>query len=134
MTVTAKNDRELTLYYDSQSELGKKCRVVAESSGAQVLTVDLSRTKLTGTEWAELAGMLEVGIIDLIDQEHPIFKELYGDEKVDVDENDALKILENNPETLVFPIAIRGNRAIQAKNASAVSKLADPDSSGVAQP
>lgn len=134
MGALARSDREIILFYDSQSELGKKCRAQAESSGLSVKIVDLLNEKVTGTEWLEIAELLGKNVQDLIDQEHPIFKELYGDEKVEVDENGAIAILEKHPETLVFPIAIRGNRAIQAKGSTSISKLMDPDGGNIRQP
>ena len=54
MSVLAKNHRQLTVYYDSKSELGKKVRAHAESSKLKVLPVDLLQSNLTGTEWADI--------------------------------------------------------------------------------
>ena len=127
MSVLAKNHRQLTVYYDSKSELGKKVRAHAESSKLKVLPVDLLQSNLTGTEWAEVAELLGVTVDQLIDQDHPIFKEIYGEKHVELDENDAIKVLEKNPETLVFPIGIRGNRAIQVKQSNDLKSLFDSD-------
>lgn len=134
MSAIPENDRQITIYYDSKSSLGRKCYAAAESSGARVKSIDLTTTKVTGTDWVELADMLNVKVLDLIDQGHPIFIDLYGEDKVDLDTNDAIKILEKHPETLVFPIVIRGNRAIQAKNSGELHKLVDPDSGSIPQP
>jgi len=130
----AKNHRQLTVYYDSKSELGKKIRVRAEASDLKVLPIDLLQTNLTGTEWAEVAEMLGVTVDKLIDQDHPIFKELYGKDHVDLDENDSIKILEKNPETLVFPIGVRGERAVQVKQLSDLNPLFDSDTGEIPQP
>lgn len=134
MTVLAKNHRQLTVYYDSKSELGKKVRAHAESANLQVLTIDLLENNLTGTEWTEIAEMLGVTVDQLIDQDHPIFKELYGNDKVDLDENSAIKILEKNPETLVFPIGVRGNKAKQVKHSNGLKDLFDTDTGEIPQP
>ena len=134
MSVLAKNHRQLTVYYDSKSELGKKIRVRAEASDLKVLPIDLLQTNLTGTEWAEVAEMLGVTVDKLIDQDHPIFKELYGKDHVDLDENDSIKILEKNPETLVFPIGVRGERAVQVKQLSDLNPLFDSDTGEIPQP
>lgn len=133
MSPKAENNRQINLYYNSNSSLGRKCYALAESSGAKVLGIDLTNTKVTGTDWAEIADMLEVKVLDLIDQEHPIFRELYG-EKVDLNSTDAMKILEKNPETLIFPIAIRGGQAIQAKGVNDLNVLIRPDTGGIPQP
>ena len=134
MSVLAKNQRQLTVYYDSKSELGKKVRAHAESSKLKVLPVDLLQSNLTGTEWAEVAELLGVTVDQLIDQDHPIFKEIYGEKHVELDENDAIKLLEKNPETLVFPIGIRGNRAIQVKQSNDLKSLFDTDTGEIPQP
>ena len=134
MSVLAKNQRQLTVYYDSKSELGKKVRAHAESSKLKVLPVDLLQSNLTGTEWAEVAELLGVTVDQLIDQDHPIFKEIYGEKHVELDENDAIKVLEKNPETLVFPIGIRGNRAIQVKQSNDLKSLFDTDTGDIPQP
>jgi arsenate reductase-like glutaredoxin family protein len=134
MSVLAKNQRQLTVYYDSKSELGKKVRAHAESSKLKVLPVDLLQSNLTGTEWAEVAELLGVTVDQLIDQDHPIFKEIYGEKHVELDENDAIKVLEKNPETLVFPIGIRGNRAIQVKQSNDLKSLFDSDTGEIPQP
>jgi hypothetical protein len=78
--------------------------------------------------------MLNVTVDKLIDQDHPIFKEIYGDEKVDLDETDAMKVLAKHPETLVFPIGIRGNRAVRVKLLSDLNELLDADTGEIPQP
>ena len=134
MSTIAKSDRQLIVYYDSKSELGKKVRAHAESSDLKVLPVDLLESNLTGTEWAEIAEMLGVTVDKLIDQDHPIFKELYGDDHVELDETDAMKVLANNPQTLVFPIGVRGNKAVQVKQSNDLKKLFDTDTGESPQP
>lgn len=134
MSILAKDQRQLTVFYDSKSELGKKIRVRAEASDLKVLPIDLLQTNLTGTEWAEVAEMLGVTVDQLIDQDHPIFKELYGKDHVDLDENDSIKVLEKNPETLVFPIGVRGQRAVQVKQLSDLNPLFDADTGEIPQP
>lgn len=134
MTVLAKNDRQLIVYYDSKSDLGRKVRAHAESSNLKVLPIDLLESNLTGTEWAEIAEMLGVTVDQLIDQDHPIFKEMYGDDQVELDENDAMKILAKHPETLVFPIGIRGERAVQVKQSNDLKALFDTDTGEIPQP
>ncbi|MGO2358287.1 arsenate reductase family protein [Mesonia sp.] len=123
MSVLAKSERQLLIIFHPDSELGKQCRAQAEAMDAKVLAINLKETKITGTEWAEIAKMLGKSVFDLIQQDHPAFKELYGDDKVSLEDHDAMKVLENNPETLVFPIAIRGEKALQANKTADLSKL-----------
>ena len=127
MSILAKSERQLLVLFHSDSELGKQCRAQAEASDAKALTIDLKETKITGTEWAEIAEMLGKNVLDLIQQDHPTFKNKYGDTKVSLEDHDAMKVLENHPETLVYPIAIRGEKALQASKTADISKLFKPD-------
>lgn len=127
MGVLAKSERQLLVIFHSDSELGKQCKATAQASNADTLTIDLKKTKITGTEWAEIAKMLGKDVFDLIQQDHPDFKEKYGTEKVSLDEHDAIRVLENNPQVLYFPIAIRGEKALQASKTADITKLFNPD-------
>lgn len=134
MTILAKNERQLILYYDGTSELGKKVRAHAEASGAQLLPIDITETKVAATEWTEVAELLNCKVSELIATDHPVFKQTYGEDNVNLDADDALKILEKNPETLVYPIAVRGQRAIRAKQSTDLRKLINPDTGDIPQP
>lgn len=127
MGVIAKNDRQITLYYNSQTTLGKQTFAYVEPSRKKILAVDISRTKVTGTQWAEIAEGLNVEISNLINQEHPDFVKLYGSEPLDMERHDWLKLLQNHPEVLACPVVIDGNRFIQINNPSDFAKFLDTD-------
>ena len=127
MGVIAKNERQITIYSHPEHHLTTKCIAVAKSSKAEVQVVDLKTTKLTGTVWTELAKMLDVKVEDLISKNHPVFLEKF-DEGAVLGEEDAIKLLQHEPNILAYPIGIRGERAIQAKNSSDMMKLQKPDS------
>lgn len=133
MSLLSKNSRQTTLYYNSESNLGRKVYAAAKATDAQLFARDLSQTKISGMEWAKVIGLLQMKVMDLIDQEHPVFRGVYGDKKVDLEERDALLILENHPEVLVFPIAIRGEKAILVKQTNDMHKLVNPDTGGIPQ-
>ncbi|MGM0636418.1 MAG: arsenate reductase family protein [Bacteroidota bacterium] len=127
MGVIARNKHQITLYFHPDSQLGTKSLAVAKSSNAKVHTVDLSKTKLTGTEWAELADLLNKNIQELIEKEHPAYTDKY-EKNVDLDKDSAIKILQNSPEVMSFPIAVRGEKAVQATNSTSLLSLQDSDS------
>lgn len=122
--------RQITLYYDSKSELGRKTYAAAQATKLDLMTVNIAETKVSGTEWMKLAEALDKPVLALIDQTHTVFKSIYGDEEVDLNSEDAVKIIEKHPETLIFPIAIRGDRCIQIKEPGHISYLFDTDSQG----
>ncbi len=68
MGVIATNNRELNLYYNADSSIGMQTLAFVQASKKKVLAVDLSKTKVTGTQWAELADLLGIPIKDLINQ------------------------------------------------------------------
>lgn len=134
MGLLATSDREITLFYDSREELGKKCKAVLAAAGENTSAFDLSRNNISSTEWTEIAGLLDKNINDLIAKDHPKFTEKFGKDHVELEEHDAIKVLENNPEVLVFPIAIRGKRALQIKSTQELGKLMDTDTGEIPQP
>jgi len=127
MGVIAKNERLITLYTYPNHHLSSKCIAIAKASGAEINIIDIEKNKITGTIWSELASMLGLKIADLIAKNHPTFLEKYPKEN-SLEENDTIKLLQNSPQVLAYPIAVRGNRAVQAKNSTDILKLHKPDS------
>ncbi|SDM19878.1 arsenate reductase family protein [Kriegella aquimaris] len=134
MGVIAKNKNKITLYYSSENSIGKQTYAYVTPSEQRILAIDVSKTKVTGTQWAEIASNLDIPIGELIDQEHTDFIEEYGDEKVDLDEHDWLRILEKKPSVLAYPIVIKGNVFLPIKNPSDYVKFIENDSAGIDKP
>ncbi len=131
MGVIAKNDNQITLFYDSETSLGKQTYAYVESAEKDILAVDISKTKVTGTQWAELADNLNVPIRELVDQDHPNFVKAYGKDKVDLDENGWFKVLENTPSILSCAIVVDGEKTIPIKSPSDFVKYIEDDSAGL---
>lgn len=128
MGVIARNNRQITLFCHPTHQLTTKCIAVAKASKAEdVQIIDIDKQKVTGTEWAELADLLNVSINQLIAKEHPNYLEIYKKE-TDLSDEDAIKLLQHHPEILAYPIAIRGDKAVQAKNSTDILKLHESDS------
>ena len=127
MGVLSENERQLNFYYYPEHKISKKALAYAESSDAKLNAIDIKKTKVTGTQWVELAEMLGVKVTDFLEKDHPAFKEKF-DKATEVGTEDAVKILQNNPELLVFPIATRGKKAIYVKMMTDILKLTKADS------
>ena len=69
----ATSKRQITLFYNPNSIRAKKTLAFAKAEGFPILQVNLLKTKLTGTQIAELANKLNLEIKDLINQEHPSY-------------------------------------------------------------
>lgn len=117
---------EIKLYYSSENAIGKQTYAYVSSSHKKVLGIDISKTKVPGSHWAEIAAGLNIEIQKLINREHPDFIKHYGDKKIDLDQHDWLRILENHPETLAAPIAIIGAEFIAIHSPSDIVKYLDP--------
>ncbi|MBJ7880843.1 arsenate reductase family protein [Gelidibacter salicanalis] len=130
MGVISTDKNEIKLYFHSENSIGKQIQAYVLASEKKVLTIDISKTKVTGTQWTELAKGLGVGISDLINKEHPDFVKNYG-EHVDLEQEDWLKILDKQPEVLTAPIAIIGEHFVQLTSPSDFVKYIEPDSKGI---
>ena len=127
MGVIARSNKLITIYCHPEHQLTTKCIAVAKASKAEVQIIEIDKTKVTGTEWTELADLLNLKIEDLIAKNHPEFLKIYNN-NVTLDTEDAIKLLQHEPQVLAFPIAIRGDKAIQAKNSTDIMALHKPDS------
>tara|TARA_R110002167_G_scaffold222295_5_gene427235 strand:- start:74 stop:469 length:396 start_codon:yes stop_codon:yes gene_type:complete len=130
MGIIASNDNEIKLYYSSDTSLGKQTYAYVSASEKKIFGIDTSKTKVTGSQWAEIAAGLNIGVATLINTEHPNFINAYGEQKIDLDDHDWLRILEKHPETLAYPVLLIGNSFRLLKTPSDFLKYTKPDSSG----
>ena len=126
--------KQITLYYSSENSIGKQLNAYVESSGKDHLTIDISKTNVTGTQWAELAEGLGKDVSDLVNTDLPDFKETYGENYVDLDNDGWLKILDKNPRFLKNAVVIKGDKYIELTSASDYKQYMDPDSAGIEKP
>ncbi len=122
MGIISKDNRQIKLYYNSETSLGKQVRAYIEASEKKIQTIDISKTKLTGLQWLEIADMLNIHIAELINQKHPDFIQIYGDKKINLEQEDWLKLIEKHPIIISYPIIINGKEFIQIKSPSEFAK------------
>ncbi|WP_299334132.1 hypothetical protein [uncultured Psychroserpens sp.] len=109
------------IYYSSQSSIGKQTLAYLKSSFKDLLAIDVTKTNVTGTQWKALAEALHINVEDLIYKKHPVYLKDY-ESKTNLDEHGWIKILNNNPEVLNYPVVILGHDYYQIKNPSAIEK------------
>ena len=103
---------EITLIFHSDKEDDKKTRAYVETiEGFAIKTLDLKREKLTETQLAEIANKLDVGIESLFDEAYSDRVKI-GSVK-GLRDQDALKLLAQDPILLATPIIIIGDHAYQ---------------------
>jgi arsenate reductase len=117
----ATSNRQITLFYSSKSTRAKKTLAYAKAEGLPVLEVDILKSELTGTQIAELANRLKIEVKDLINQDHPYYKEQF--ERHDFSSRDWIKMIQHNPEILKQPIALRGDITILVETPSDIIKI-----------
>jgi len=127
-------DKKLIQIYCNPKDFhSEKCIAMAKASKAKLQIIDIAKDVPTGTDWKWLAELLNVEVSDLLNTNHIKYMEVYGS-NAQIDENGAIKILQNSPEVLYYPIAVRGKRAIQAKSETDIMKLHNSDTGEVPIP
>ncbi|MGB5369314.1 MAG: ArsC/Spx/MgsR family protein [Flavobacteriaceae bacterium] len=117
----ATSERQITLFYNSKSGRFKKTLAYAKAEGLPILEIDILKTPLTGTQIAELADKLGIGIADLVNQEHPAYTSKF--EPHDLSDDDWIKMIRHNPEIMKQPIALRGHLAILVSTPSDIIRI-----------
>lgn len=131
MGVIAKHENKISLYYHSDTAIGKQTRAYVEASEKELLTKDLAKENLSGTQWAEIASGLGKSVSGLIDKEHPNFVKEYGRNQIVMEEHNWLKILDKHPEAVTHPILIVGNSYHEIFTPSDITKYIETDSAGI---
>lgn len=128
MGVIATDNRKIQLFYNGDTNKGQQTYAYLKSSDKEILNVDLCKTKVTATQWVELADLLNKSVEELINTDHTDFIKEYGENPDLQREDDWLKVLENNPKVVTQPIIVNGDKAIQINTPSEVmSFLEDED-------
>ncbi len=117
----ATSDRQITLFYSSKSVRAKKTLAYAKAEGLPIQEIDILKTKLTGTQIAELAGRLHIEVADLVNQEHPSYKSHF--EPHNFSSRDWIKMIQHNPEIMKQPIALRGDITILVETPTDIIKI-----------
>ena len=95
-----------------------------------VNAMDITKEKVTGTLYSEITDLMSMEVKDLIDTDHTTFVEKHG-EDVTLTNDGAIKILQNEPEMLLYPIVIKGKKAMVAKLYGDVTNFFDNDTAAV---
>ncbi len=130
MKSIARAENQITLIYNSENHIGERTHAHASAvKDKDLQTIDISKTKLTGTQWAELADGLNTTVKALLSFENVDDEEDL--KSADYDENDYIKILENRPELLAHPILIHDDKMKQITNPTEAQEFLGVDSAGL---
>mgnify|MGYP003635436511 CR=1 FL=1 len=124
----ARDDRQLTLIYSSNTRVGKHTLSYLQGIDEKIEAIDISKVKVTGTQWVELAKAMGKEVGDLVDKRKMEDKDTNTSE---FGTDDWIKILQNNNEVLTQPIAINGKRTEQIENPPDVMNFFGVESAGI---
>ncbi len=124
----AKDEKQITLYYNAESSLGKQINAYVNAAEKDILAIDIFKTKVTAKQWAEIADGLNQKTAVLIDEKYPDFRAEYGTETIDLEEKDWLRLLEKNPTVLKSAIAVNGEEHVNLESAASIKKYLETDS------
>lgn len=121
MTEIARSERQITIFYNSESIRAKQVIALAETEGLTLHLVDVLRTPLTGTQIVELADGLGISVSNLVNQEHSSYSTKFEPHELSTD--DWVKMIRHNPEIMKQPIALKGNRTILIETPTDILQL-----------
>lgn len=129
----SRKDNLINLYYHPNYINSKKCIAIANANKAAIQAIDIQKTRISQTHWSEMEELLNISVLDLVNLEHDKVVSKFGSVP-EIDEFSALKIIQNNPEVVKAPVAIRGHKAVFAKNSRDILKLQNTDTGEVRIP
>ncbi len=121
MSEIATSNRQITFIYNSDSVRAKKTLALLQTKELPVREIDVLTTKMTGEQIAEIAGNLHLDIQELVNEDHPYFKEHFG--TAEFSDMDLLTMIEHNPQILKQPIVILGDKTILVDTPTDVLQL-----------
>lgn len=128
MGVIATDEKQLTLIYSSNTRVGKWTLSYLQGIDKPYLAIDLAKTKVADTQWAEIASRLNVKIGDLVDKRE---MDMDVERTSELDDNDWLKVIQHNDSVISHPIVLMGKRIAQIINAPAIMEFFQVDSAGL---
>ena len=122
MGVIATDSNKITFYYNSNSNVDKQTLAYVQDSLKKTLTIDVSKTKVSDTQWVEIATKLNLTLADLVNKNHPDFTKNYNSDTV-LSEDDWIKVIQNNPDVIANAILVIEDKFYKIETPSQVRQL-----------
>lgn len=118
------NQRELLVYYNPDSGAHRRTVAYAQSVCRYVRAYAFDQAPSTETSWQQILHALNLDDPkELLNKAHPYYQEHIRGREFDVES--WIKVIQNNPDIIQAPIAVRGRRAILCHNATDILKLTE---------
>lgn len=121
MAQIATCNRQITLFCIENSYRAKQTLAYAKSEGVSVLIIDLTKTPMTGSQILEIAGRLGLKVEDLIDRDNDFYTSKF--EPLELSSEDWIKMIQQNPEIIKQPIALRGDKTILVETPTDIIRI-----------
>lgn len=115
--------REILIYYNPNSSGDRKTVAHAQAAGLHIKSYAFDRAPSTGTSWKQILQALNMDPRELMNKAHPYYQEHIKGR--DFDDESWIKVIQNNPDLIKSPIAVRGNLAILCQTPTDIYKLAN---------
>ena len=115
------HQREILIYYNPNSSADRKTVAHAQGMVKHVRTYSFQQAPSTGTSWQQIIDALGMHPKKLLNKAHPYYQANIRGR--DFDYESWVKVIQNNPDLLLAPIAIRGHKAILCLNSTDIYKL-----------
>ena len=112
---------ELYFYHSAVQPIDKQTKAYAKAITKFVNEIDITRERMTATQWDQILKLLHLRAKDLLNKAHPDYQRLIAGK--DWDEEGWLNILVRHPYLIKSPIAIFRNQAILCKTPTDILKL-----------
>ena len=119
--VISTSERQITVFYHSKSDNAKQTLAYARTHGLAMEEIDIFKTPLTGTQITELAHRLGIKVEELVNQEHYTYTKKFNFKELS--SGDWITMIQNHPEIMRQPIALRGNRTILVETPTDIIRI-----------
>ena len=108
-------------YYNATSPSDRKTIAFAQSTGHKIRTLEHDKSRSTTTNWKVLLNSLGMHPKELLNKADPYYQQNIRGKEFNM--HGWLNILQNNPELIKAPIALKGDKAIVCRIPADIYKL-----------
>lgn len=125
--MTSTDKKQINCIYAGGTSFSNQLEAYLKSANKDILSTDITKSNLAGSQWAEILEQLEMPTASLID-----LNALDGiDDASNFDVKDTIKILNKNPKAFKGAILIHDERLKHTTNYTEALKFFDVDSAGL---
>lgn len=114
--------KELLIYYNPNSSADRKTIAHARGTGQKVVSYNHTNNSSTTTTWKSILKALDKHPKEILNKAHPYYQANIRGKEFNM--HGWLNILQNNPDLIKHPIAMKGSKAIICQTPTDIYRLA----------